>query len=179
MSQNKDLKVTKVENLKTLIDSSKVLVLADYKGLKVSQINDLRGKIKKAGGNLAVAKNTLLKLALKSSRFSPLSPDLETHLAGPTAILFAIDDEVSPLKALSEFAKVSGLPLVKTGASLDKILSSGEVARLASLPSREVLISMLLRNLKSPITSFVYVASANHRKLLYVLAQIQKEKPSN
>ncbi len=174
MSQNKDLRIEKANELKAKADRAKAVVLTDYTGLSVSQINDLRSKIKAAGGDYIVTKNTLLRVALGLSKED--TSGIVDKLTGPTAVLFAIDDETSPIKALATYAKAANLPTVKGGLLGDKLLTPNEVEKLASLPTKEVLIGKLLGLLNAPITNLVYVLNGNQRKLVYALSQIAKSK---
>ncbi len=176
MSANRDLKITKVAALTDKLRGAKVVVLADYTGLTVAQINDLRTKIKAAGGDLQVTKNTLLRIALTSAtpQISNLESQISTYLAGPTAVVLGITDESPALKALALFAKASGIPSVKAGFLGDRILSADEVNTLATLPARESLIGQLLGLLNSPMTGLVRVLNGNQTKLVYILSQIGK-----
>ena len=157
-----------VEALKNQFAGAKAIFFADYQGLTVSQMGDLRDKIRAATGEFSVAKNTLLKLALPY--------DLEEVLRGPTAILIAKADEISPLKAVVEFAKETELPKIKAGIFEDRILTQKEVNELAKLPSKLELQAKLVGILKGPLYGLANVLSGNTRKLVYVLEAIRKSK---
>ena len=158
-----------VEELKTKLDGAKAVILADYLGLTVAQMGDLRDKIRAAAGELSVAKNTLIKLALQK-------PELDSVLQGPTAILIAKEDEISPLKALVEFAKNAELPKLKAGILDDRILSTDELNQLAKLPGKLELQAKVVGVLKGPLYGLVNVLSGNTRKLVYVLNAIKDQK---
>lgn len=164
-----------VEELKSKLENAKAIFFADYQGLTVSQIGDLRDKIRQVSGEFSVAKNTLLKIALKENG---LPRDLEEVLRGPTAILIATEDEISPLKALVEFAKDTELPKLKAGIYEDRILTAEELNQLAKLPSKSELHTKLVGLLNSPLYGLVNVLSGNTHKLVYVLQAIKKQKES-
>lgn len=159
-------------DLKDKLSGAKAIVFADYLGLSVSQMNDLRQKIKETAGELTVTKNTLLKLIYKKT----LGDRLDDVLQGPTAVLIAREDEVGPLKALVEYAKDNELPKVKAGVLDDRVLSSEEINDLAKLPSRLELQAKLIGTLQGPIASLTRVLSGNTRKLIYVLKAISDQK---
>ena len=180
MSKAKDLNIEKTTQLTDLLKQAKVIVLTDHTGLKVSQINDLRAKIKSAGGEFKVFKNTLLTIALKSAfpKFSTLNSQLSTSLSGPTSITLALTDEVAPLKSLAQFIKTANLPNIKVGLLSDRVLTPAEVSQLASLPSKEILIGTLLGLLNAPVRNLAYVLQANSQKLVYVLSERSKSLKS-
>ncbi len=157
-----------VEALKTQFAGAKAIFFADYQGLTVSQMGDLRDKIRAVTGEFSVAKNTLLKLALPY--------DLKEVLQGPTAILVAKEDEISPLKTVVEFAKDAELPKIKAGIFEDRILTAKEVNDLAKLPSKPELQAKLVAILKGPLYGLANVLSGNTRKLVYVLQAIKEQK---
>lgn len=165
--------VQAVEELKAKLENAKAIFFADYQGLTVSQIGDLRDKIRATNGEFSVAKNTLLKIALKENG---LPRNLEEVLRGPTAVLIATEDEISPLKALVDFAKDAELPKLKAGIYEDRILSAEELQELAKLPSKPELHAKLVGILQGPMYGLVNVLSGNTRKLVYVLNAIKESK---
>jgi len=104
-------KIFTVQNLAEKFKQAKGLILTDYSGLSVSQINSLRNKIKKAGGEFEVVKNTLVCLAAKSSKLQASV----SQITGPTAALWLYEENLSPLKELSNFIKQTELPKIKFG----------------------------------------------------------------
>ncbi|MFH0942590.1 MAG: 50S ribosomal protein L10 [Candidatus Beckwithbacteria bacterium] len=156
-----------VKLLTEKLAASKSVVLADYRGLSVNLQRQLRNDVKAAGGELIVAKNSLLKLALKSEKLS-----LPDDFTGPTIILFAYEDEIAPIKALSEFAKANELPVVKIGFLAQEPLTADQVNQLASLPTKIELLAKTTATLKSPINRLVYALSDNLKKLVCVLSAI-------
>lgn len=152
---------------------AKAIVLADYHGLSVAQVSRLRQKVKEVGGELAVAKNTLLKLALKKTDHQ-LPADYQ--LTGPTIALFSFEDEITPLKILSGFAQENQLPKIKQGFLGKALLTIERVEELAKLPGKEQLKAMLLTRLNWPINGLVFVLKGNLQKLTLALEAIKNQK---
>jgi len=170
-----------INQLKTIqekISQAKSIVLADYKGLSVAQQDELRKKVKQVNAELMVAKNTLIKLALKQEKIS-LPKNLETALQGPTITLFAYEDEIAPIKALAEFAKDNKLPEIKAGFLNKNPLSAEQVNQLAKLPTKVELLAKTVATIKTPLSGIVNVLSANLKNLVYALEAIQNQKSNN
>ena len=161
-----------VSELAGKLAAAKASFLADYRGLTVDQVNQLRSKLREVGVDYRVVKNTLLKLAAKDTG----AACLEEHLAGPTAIAIVMDDPVAPAKVLSEYAKQNNKFELKAGALEGKLLSLDDIKALSDLPSREVLLAKMLGSMNAPITNFVGVLAAVPRSLVQVLAAIQDKK---
>jgi large subunit ribosomal protein L10 len=161
-----------VSELAEKLATAKASFLADYRGLTVDQVNQLRSKLREVGVDYRVVKNTLLKLAAKDTG----AACLEEHLAGPTAIAIVMDDPVAPAKVLSEYAKQNNKFELKAGALEGKLLSLDDIKALSDLPSREVLLAKMLGSMNAPITNFVGVLAAVPRSLVQVLAAIQDKK---
>lgn len=158
-------KVYTVQNLIEKLKQAKAVVLADYHGLKVSQIAELRQNVKKAGGEFEVVKNTLLNRAADETKIK-IDPEA---LQGPTAVLWAYEDQIVPLKALMDFVKVNDLPKIKFGL-LDQVVTPLErIKYLANLPTKEELKVKLVRTFQSPLFGLNNALSWNLRKLVYVL----------
>ncbi len=169
---NKEAKGNKVSELSELLNSSKATFIADYRGMDVEAVNELRGDLRLLGVDYRVAKNTLMRLAAKGTGAECLDPLLQ----GPTAIAFAGEDVAAPAKVLAELAKTSKFFELKGGVMEGKFLSVDEIKVLADLPSREVLLAMTLRTISAPATNFVGVLAAVPRSLVQVLAAIQEQK---
>lgn len=167
----KELKIKTIESLKEKLAKAKSFVLADYRGLTHHQLEEMKKAVKEVGAEFIVTKNTLLKLSLPSS----IIQNLSSSLAGPTATLFSYQDEIAPLPILAKFIKNFGLPKIKIGVLGEKVLSSEEITRLASLPSKEVLVAQLIGQLKSPFYGLHRVLSWNTSKLVLILGS-SKEK---
>lgn len=174
--------IDQVKSLSEKLSTAKAVILADYSGLSVSDQSELRKNIADAGGQFLVAKNRFFKLAFSEMRKSGLPRKVEETLRGPTAFLFAYEDEIGPIKALVQFSQGHDLPKLKIGIILkpeDRILSIEEIERLAKLPTREELISRLIGTFNAPSTRLVYVLSGNMQKLTMVIKAIKEKKEAN
>lgn len=156
------------------LTTAKAVILANYAGLSVSDQTTLRAKLAAAGGEFMVAKNNLLKIALKE-KLGDLPQEVEDVLNGPTAIIFAQTDAVTATKALTEFAKDKELPQIKLGMLDDKILSVDEVTALSKLPSREQLLATLLAQLQAPAQALVRQLATPTQLLVYALDAIKRK----
>lgn len=163
-----------VKVIKDKLEKAKSVVLADYAGLSVNLQQELRAKVVEAGGELTVAKNTLLKIAAKELKY-PVE-DLTDSFTGPTITLFSYEDPIAPLKALAEFAKDNELPSIKAGYLNKEPLSKDQVNELAKLPSKVELIAKTVGTIKAPLTGIVNVLSGNLRNLVFALKAIEKSK---
>lgn len=169
---NKANKEQLVAELSQKLSSAKATFLADYRGMTVDQVNVLRGKLREAGVDYRVVKNTLLKLAIKDTATSCIEP----MLIGPTAIAIADADPVAPAKVFSDYAKANDKFEIKGGSLDGTVLSVADIKALADLPSREVLLARLLGSINAPVSNFVGVLAAVPRSLVQVLAAIQDQK---
>ncbi len=165
-------KQAEVERLKDSFSRAKSTVLADYCGLTVAEMNEIRGKLREASVELRVTKNTLAKIAIKGTDSEPLT-DI---LAGPIAIAFSYDDPVAGAKVLTGLTKTHDDLEIKGGMLGDKVLSNSDIEALSKLPSKEILLSQLLSVMNGPMTGFVNVLVGNQRKLVQVLAAINEKK---
>ena len=151
-----------VNEIKNKFQDAKSVVLFDYRGLTVSEVTDLRRKLRDAGADYKVYKNTLTKRAVEE-----LKIDLGSYLEGPSAISFSTD-ELSPVKIISEFAKEHEALELKAGIVEGKVATSEELAKYAAIPSREGLLTMLAGGLIGTI-----------RDLSICLDLYSKEKEEN
>ena len=163
----KEQKAEQVELLTEKLKRAKVAVLTDYRGLTVSQIQDLRGKLRTGDVEYRVVKNTLARRAAEAAGV----PGLQKELDGPVAIAFGYDDNLAtPAKLINEWVRASRLKLdVKGGLVEGRIFSPDQVKQLADLPSRETLIAQLLGTLQSPVGQLVLIMQTPLQQLLGVL----------
>ena len=166
--------IEKVSELRKKLSKAKSVVFAEYHGLGANQENELRAKVIKGGGEMSIAKNTLVKLALKEEKMS--SPEIEAGLEGPIATFFAYEDSIAPLKILADFAKKLELPKLKAGIIDGAFVPFEKLQILSRLPSRQELLASLARGLKSPLSGFVNVVGGNRRKLVYALSAIAEKR---
>ncbi|MFV9511672.1 50S ribosomal protein L10 [Tepidibacillus sp. LV47] len=136
--------------------NSKTTILTDYRGLNVAEVTELRKNLREAGVEFKVLKNTLVRRATKEADLT----ELDEFLTGPTAIAFSYDDVVAPAKIIVDFAKKHEALEVKAGILEGRIVNVDEVKALASLPSREGLLSMLLSVLQAPMRNFALAVKA-------------------
>lgn len=169
----RDTKVGTVQSLDDKVSRAKTVAFVDYQGLTVNQISSLREKIKTGGGEVIVAKNTLMKKALAGQKF----PDAGENLTGPTATVFSYEDEVSAVKQVADFAKtLGGIPKFKFGFFGHDLLDAAGIEALSKIPSRPELQAKVVGALVSPICGIVNVLQANIRNLAVVLSEISKKQ---
>lgn len=168
----REIKKEKVESLKEKVLKAKTLAFVNYHGLSANDINTLRRKIKNAGGQFLVEKNTLVKRALDSANYE-LST--ENQLTGPTAAIFAYEDEISPIREVANVAKATGFLKFKFGFFAQSPVDANALENLAKIPDKSVLHANLVGSLASPIYGFVNVLGANIRNLVSVLDQASKK----
>jgi len=162
----KEQKAEQVELLSEKLKKAKVAVLTDYRGLTVSQIQELRGKLRSGDVEYRIVKNTLARRAAEAAGV----PALQSELEGPVAIAFGYDDLSLPSKLINEFVRSTRLKLdVKGGLVEGRVFSPEQVKQLADLPSRETLIAQLLGTLQSPVGQLVAIMQTPHQQLLGVL----------
>ena len=148
-----ELKQPVVEEIKGYVKDASSAVLVDYRGLTVAQDTELRKKLREAGVVYKVYKNTMLNFAFEGSDYAQLAGNLE----GPTAVAFGIDDATAPARVLFECAKTMPKLEFKAGVVDGTYYDQQGIQVIATIPSREVLISKLLGSLQSPITNFARV----------------------
>lgn len=165
-------KVAIVQEVKEKLSNAQGTILADYRGMNVKQITELRKRLREAGVEYKVYKNTLTAIAARELGLD----GLEEYLTGPTAIAFGYDDPVVPAKILSEFAKNNEALSLKGGVLTGKVIGLDQVKALAELPSREVLLSQVLRGMQAPIAGLVNVLQGNIRNLVYALEAVRQKK---
>ena len=161
-----------VAQLKDKFGQAKLVILTDYKGLNVAAMNDLRAKLREAGIDYHVVKNTLLRRAAQDTDAAALIDSF----TGPSAIAVSLDDPVAPAKVLAEFSKANEKLEIKAGVMEGKILDASSIKALASLPSREVLLAKLLSVLVAVPTGMVTVLNEIPAKFVRVLAAVRDQK---
>lgn len=144
-----------VEEVSAKLRENSCSIVADYRGLNVAQVTDLRKKLREAGVEFQVIKNTIARRATAAADLS----ELDSALTGPTVIAFS-KDPVAGAKILTEFAKKNDKLQVKAGVVEGKVVDSAQIKALAELPSREGMLSMLLSVLQAPIRNFALAVKA-------------------
>ena len=162
----KEQKAEQVELLTEKLKKAKVAVLTDYRGLTVSQLQELRGKLRTGDVEYRVIKNTLARRAAEAAGV----PELQSELEGPVAIAFGYEDLAAPSKLINEWLRATRLKLdVKGGLVEGRVFSPDQVKQLADLPSREILIAQLMGTLQSPVAQLVGIMQTPLQTLLGVL----------
>jgi len=161
-----------VEELNSRFAKSNLVVLTDFKGLNVEAVSDLRRKLKEAGVDYKVAKNTLMA---RASADTPVAL-LKDFFQGPNAVAIGYQDPVAPAKILAKFAEDTKRLEIKAGVLNGKLIDSKDVKALAALPSREALLGQLLSVMQGVPASMVRVLAGVPRGLLNVLSALKDRK---
>lgn len=154
-----------IDELSEQIANAKLIVLTDYRGLRVSDLQDLRTNLRKSGGEIRVAKNTLTRIAAENAGIT----GLDSYLEGPLALGLASDDIVGFSKTLADFARTSRILTIRGGVLDKNFISAEQVEAISTLPSKEVLQAKLLGLLQSPMARTVGVLSGPSRSVAYLL----------
>lgn len=155
MSLNRSEKEAVISEVTGLAAKAQTLVIAEYRGITVADLTRLRNNARAQGVSLSVLKNTLARRAVAGSAFEVVGD----QLTGPLIYGFS-EDAVAAAKVLADFAKTNDKLVIRGGAFGGKALDADSVKQLASIPSKEVLLSQLLGLLQSPIAGFVRVLAA-------------------
>ncbi len=145
-----------VAQLTERLEKAQAGVIADFRGLTVAQDTELRTKLREAGVEYTIVKNTLTRFAANAVGLGDLDPVLH----GPTALATSADDVVAPAKVLVEFAKANEQLEIKAGFVDGKVISVDEVKVYASIPNKETLIAKMLGSLQAPISSLARTLDA-------------------
>lgn len=154
-----------IDELTEQLGKAKLIVLTDYRGLRVSDLQELRTNLRKSGGEIRVAKNTLTRIAAENAGITGLEP----HLEGPLALGIANDDIVAFSKSLSDFARTSRILTIRGGVLDKQFISAEHVEAISTLPSKEQLQAKLLGLLQSPMSRTLSVLTGPSRSVAYVL----------
>src|SRR5436190_20598530 len=130
-------KARMIEDLSEQLARARLVIVTDYRGLKVADLQTFRGNLRPSGGEFHVAKNTLTRIAASNVGVNGLDPMLE----GPSALVFAFDDPVQTAKAVTDFVRTSRVLAIKGGVMGERAVSAADVEAIATLPSREVLLA--------------------------------------
>lgn len=164
-------KIQQIEAIRERLQRAGAIIFTDFRGLNVGEIATLREKLRAAGVEYKVVKNTLLGRAAESLGINGLDPYLE----GPTAAAFAADDPVAPAKILQDYIRAARKLEVKGGLVEGRILSADQIKRLAELPSRPELLAQALGSIASPLYGLMGVLTGLQRNLVYALDQIRQK----
>jgi large subunit ribosomal protein L10 len=167
-------KVETVQELTELLEKAQGLYLADFTGLNVKDVNELRSNFRSQNAVYRVYKNTLLELACKEAGFEDLLP----HLQGPTAIAMSFNDPVTPVRLIADFVKGKEheSPVIKAGLLEKNFVDAKTIQSLKNIPPREVLLAQILASLQAPITNVVMVLNEVVRSFLAVVQAVIDKK---
>ena len=171
MGLSLEQKQAMVSEVATKLQGAQSLIVAEYRGLNVERITQLRAKARTSGVWLRVLKNTLARRAVQGTPFEKLSE----KMVGP--LMYGISqDPVAGAKVLSEFAKENELFVIKAGAMPNAVMSAQDIKALAQLPGREQLIAMLLGTLQAPMTKLVRTLNEVPARFVRTLAAVRDAK---
>jgi large subunit ribosomal protein L10 len=168
---NLEEKKAVVAEVSAQVAKAQAIVVAEYRGLEVGNMTELRAKARKSGVYLRVLKNTLARRAVKDTPFEKLID----QMVGP--LVYGISsDPVATAKVLNEFAKANEKFVIKAGAMPNAVISAKEVAALANMPSRDELIAKLLGTMQAPVAKFVRTLNEVPGKFVRTLAAVRDQK---
>ena len=171
MGLSLEQKQATVSEVATTLQGAQSLIVAEYRGLNVERITQLRSKARKSGVWLRVLKNTLARRAVKGTPFEKLAE----KMVGP--LMYGISqDPVAGAKVLSEFAKENEQFVIKAGAMPNAVMSAQDIKALAQLPSREELLAKLLGTMQAPMTKLVRTLNEVPGKFVRTLAAYREQK---
>lgn len=171
MSLNLDEKKAIVAEVSAHVASAQAIIMAEYRGMEVGQMTQLRAKAREAGIYFRVVKNSLVRRAVKDTPYAALAD----HMVGPLAYGIS-SDPVAAAKVLHEFSRDNEKLVIKVGAMSGKIMFLEDVRALATLPSREELLSKLLGTMQAPIAKFVRTLNEVPSKFVRGLAAVRDSK---
>ncbi|WP_129045316.1 50S ribosomal protein L10 [Companilactobacillus metriopterae] len=153
---NLSKKQAQVEEVAEILKSSKSLIIVDYLGLTVEEVTNMRAELRESDSSMLVVKNTILIRAAEKAGIEGLSE----HFVGPTAIAFSSEDAVAPAKVSAKYANDVEALEIKGGLIEGKVAGLDEIQALATLPSKDGLLSMLASVLQAPVRDFAMVVKA-------------------
>ncbi|MDX2084918.1 MAG: 50S ribosomal protein L10 [Candidatus Melainabacteria bacterium] len=161
------------EGLFEELKDARIIVVADYRGLTVAELTDLRKQLREQQATLTVAKNTIMRRVIQGTPVEGLS----ASLSGPTAVLVGKGDQVAPIKVIRDYLKKNKKPNELRGGYLDgSVLDAKEVLSLADLPSKEVLLAQLVGCINAPLSGLAMVIQGPQSALVRALGQIADQK---
>lgn len=162
----KEKKAQAVDKLEEDFSRSTVAIVTDYRGLSASEMTKLRRRFREAGIEYRVVKNTLARFAADRAG----REGIKGFFSGPTAIVLSYVDEAKPAQLLAEYIRTAGKPLqVKGGMMGERVLTTDDISMLATLPSREILVSQLMGGLQMPLLLLLNVLNAPLQGLMRIL----------
>jgi len=171
LSLNLEQKKAVVAEVSAQVGTAQAIIVAEYRGLEVGNMTELRAKARKAGVYLRVLKNTLVRRAVMDTPFEKLAE----KMIGP--LVYSISsDPVASAKVLNDFAKANERFVIKAGGLPNSVISAKEVTALANMPSREVLLATLLGTMQAPVAKFVQTLNEVPGRFVRTLAAVRDRK---
>jgi large subunit ribosomal protein L10 len=168
---NLEQKKAVVAEVSAQVAKAQAIIVAEYRGLEVGVMTDLRAKARKSGVYLRVLKNTLVRRAVKDTPFEKLAE----KMVGP--LVYGISsDPVATAKVLNDFAKANERFVIKAGGMPNSVISAKEVTALANMPSREQLLATLLGTMQAPVVKFVQTLNEVPGRFVRTLAAVRDQK---
>ncbi len=165
-------KVAVVDEVQTRLNAATASIVSEYRGLTVAELAELRISLANAGGDYRVFKNTLVRRAIDGGEYQPLAE----YLSGPTALTFVEGDVSAVAKALRDFSRTNPLLVIKGGLADGSLLSASDLAALADLPPRDVLLARLAGALAAPMQQMAGLLQALPRNLAYGISALIEQK---
>ena len=165
-------KVEVVDEVKTRISAATASIVSEYRGLTVAELADLRHALAAVGGDYKIFKNTLVRRAIDGGEYQPLSE----YLSGPSALTFVQGDISAVAKALRDFSRANPHLVIKGGLADGSLLSTSDLAALADLPPREVLLARLAGAIAAPMTQMAGLLKALPQNMAYGISALIEQK---
>jgi large subunit ribosomal protein L10 len=172
MNAQRTHKVEVVAEVKTRMGEATASIVSEYRGLTTAELAELRTSLSAAGGDYRIFKNTLVRLAIDGGEYQPLSE----YLNGPSALTFVQGDISAVAKALRDFSRANPLLVIKGGLADGSLLSSGDLAALADLPPREVLLGRLAGALAAPMQQMAGLLQALPRNMAFGISALIEQR---
>ena len=161
-----------VEEMTRLLTDADTLLVSDFRGLKVSELSELRGKLREHGATFSVLKNTLARNAAQRVG----REQLVSLLSGPTAITICGEDPVGAAKALADYGRTHKQLVVRGGLLQNALIDADSVKALATMPSREVLLAQVVGTMAAPMTGLVTVLQGTISGFVRALNQVAEKR---
>ena len=161
-------KVAIVDELRGRFDSSSAVMLTEYRGLKVSELESLRRRLRENGGEYKIFKNTFVRFVADDKGLSELVP----LLTGPTGIAFVSTDAAAVAKAIRDFGRENPALVIKGGLLGERVIDAKEITALAELPSRDVLLAKIAGGFSAPMQKFASLLQAVPQSFAYALSAL-------
>ena len=173
MALTKEKKQKNLKSLKENISKQKSVIFADFSKVNSLDLFSLRKKLKESGCVLKIGKKTLIRIAFGQSNISFWNK-IKSSVPGQLALVFGIEDELSPARISNQFSKTNENFKILGGIFENRFIEKEKVLVLANLPSREELLSKMMGSMTAPVSGFMNVLQGNIKGLIVVLSKINK-----